>query len=163
MPSGKQGSPRFLADAMLGSLARKLRALGFETTYYREGDDEGLLRLALNEGRVVLTSDRSLASRAGGRGVRAILVGGNHDRARLRGIVRSARLAGPTLRAGDSLCSNCGGELKVIPRASAQKLVPLSVWRRHRLFFVCSKCGQVYWRGSHWKKLTSLARLLREE
>jgi uncharacterized protein len=163
MPPGKQGSPRFLADAMLGSIARKLRALGFETTYYREGEDEGLLALAFNEGRVVLTSDRSLAARAGAKGVSAILVGGNNDRARIRGIVRSARLAGTPLQAGDSLCSNCGGELQVIPRASALNMVPPSVGRTHRLFFRCSRCGQVYWRGSHWKKLTSLARLLREE
>jgi uncharacterized protein len=163
MPPGRQSSPRFLADAMLGSLARKLRALGFETAYYREGDDTELLALALSEGRVVLTSDRSLAARAGAKGVRALLVEGSNDRARIRGIVRSARLAGVTLQRGDSLCSNCGGELQAISRASALGMVPPAVGRRHRLFFRCLKCGQIYWRGSHWKKLMSLARLLKEE
>jgi len=148
---------------MLGSLARKLRAFGFDTAYYREGGDEGVLALAVSEGRVVLTADRSLAARAGADGVTAILVEGDNDRARIRGLVRSARLAGIQLKAGDSLCSNCGGELLTVPRASARTMVPPSVGRRHRLFFRCSKCGQFYWRGSHWKRLMSLARLLKEE
>ena len=163
MPVCKRSDPRFVADAMLGSLARKLRALGFETSYYKEGDDERLLVVASGEGRVILTSDRSLAAHAGAEGARAILVEGTNDRARIRGIVRSARLAGIPLLAGDSLCSSCGGALRTIPRAAALGTVPPSVGQRHRLFFVCTQCGQVYWRGSHWKKLMSLARLLREE
>ena len=148
---------------MLGSLARKLRALGFDTTYYRAGGDKALLEFATRGRRVVLTSDRSLAARAKASGVRAILVGGSNDRARINGIVRAARVAGIPLLAGESLCSVCDGELRPLPRAAALSLVPPSVGRRHRLFFRCSVCGQVYWRGSHWKRLMSLARLLKEK
>jgi len=155
-------TPRFLADAMLGSLARKLRALGFDTTYYNQGGDKGLLTLASQEGRVILTSDRQLVSRAHPAGVSAFLVMGDTDRTRIRGIVREARLEGLHLVPGDSLCSLCGAELYHLPRAAAQQVVPPSVGRRHRLFFRCSKCGQVYWHGGHWKKLMSLARLLEE-
>ncbi len=44
MPTG----PRFVADAMLGSLARKLRIFGFDTLYFREGPD---LELELHRAR----------------------------------------------------------------------------------------------------------------
>jgi uncharacterized protein with PIN domain len=163
MPHPKSQRVRFLADAMLGSLARKLRALGFETEYYRSGGDEGLLAAASRGGRIILTADRSLAAHATARGARAFLVVGKNDRARIRGITRSARDAGIPLRRGPSLCSVCGAELERITREHALGFVPPSVGRRHRLFFRCSACGQFYWRGSHWKKLISLARVLDEE
>ncbi len=49
--------PRFVADAMLGSLARKLRIFGFDTLYFKDGGDSELLKLAKSEGRILLTSD----------------------------------------------------------------------------------------------------------
>ena len=47
---------RLVADAMLGRLAKWLRVLGYDTLYWR-GDDAGLVRLAVAEGRLVLTRD----------------------------------------------------------------------------------------------------------
>ena len=49
--------PHFIADAMLGRLARWLRLLGFDTLYYPDIGDRDLLRLSLQEGRVILTRD----------------------------------------------------------------------------------------------------------
>lgn len=146
---------------MLGSLARKLRALGFDATYYRQGDDQGLLRAA-EGGRVLLTSDRGAAERARRGGVPAILVAGNDDRARVRSVARGAREAGVALVGGDPLCSLCGGELETLRRAEVRGAVPPSVELRHREFYRCSSCGKLYWKGSHWKKLRSLARQLEE-
>ena len=149
-----------VADAMLGSLARKLRALGFDTAYYRSGDDRGLVDLAAREGRTILTSDRSLAQRAGSKGVGALLVAGRNDRERSRALARGALAAGITLGPGDPLCSLCGGDLDSVPKLEIAGKVPPSVERRHRLFFRCRSCGQLYWRGSHWKKLMALKRQL---
>jgi len=154
------GRTRFIADAMLGSLARKLRAFGFDATYYKDGDDAGLLRLALRDGRIVLTADRSLAARADARGIRTIFLVGDSDGKRLGSLARGARAAGVSLVRGDSLCSLCGGELRAVKKNEISGEVPPSVRRRHRLFFQCESCGQIYWRGSHWKRLMSLARRL---
>jgi uncharacterized protein with PIN domain len=151
----------FVADAMLGSLARKLRALGFDTVYYKTGDDSDLLDLAAREERVILTSDRSLASRALAKRLRAILLIGKNDRVRVRRLAGAAQLWGIPLVRGDPLCSLCGGRLARLRRKDVKGRVPLSVERRHRLFYKCFSCGQVYWRGSHWKKLRSLARQLK--
>ena len=51
---------RFLCDAMLGGLAKWLRAAGYDAYYAREGtdvSDRTLTAKALEEGRVLLTSD----------------------------------------------------------------------------------------------------------
>ena len=145
---------------MLGSLARKLRALGFDATYYRSGDDAGIMELSKREDRIILTADRFLAARAGTTGLRAILVQGNSDGKRVSSIARGAAAMGFGLTRGDPLCSICGAELRSVKKEEVRERVPTSVRLRHRLFFECSSCRQVYWRGSHWKKLMSLTRRL---
>ncbi len=50
---------RLVADAMLGRLAKWLRALGYDTLYWR-GDDAGLVRIAMVEDRLLLTGDTRL-------------------------------------------------------------------------------------------------------
>src|SRR5574337_881847 len=55
-------SMRFVADAMLGRLAKWLRLAGYDTLYWR-GDDARLVRLALAENRVVLTRDTRIPPR----------------------------------------------------------------------------------------------------
>lgn len=146
---------------MLGSLGRKLRALGFDTKYYKDGEDSALLRLAASEKRVVLTSDRQLASRASALGIAVFLLSGSNDGARVAEISRAAARQGIDLTRGPPLCSLCGGPLAEISKGEAAGLVPAAVERRHRRFQRCGSCGQVYWKGSHWKKLRLLARRLR--
>jgi uncharacterized protein with PIN domain len=167
MPSGAQKPPasspprtRFITDAMLGSLTRKLRALGFDATYYREGDDCGLVEAAAREGRLILTSDRGVAALGAARGVRAFLLGGRSDGERVSALAKAFEASGTPLVRGAPLCSLCGGELEGVRRAEVAGRVPPSVAARHRLFYRCASCGQLYWRGSHWKKLRSLARRL---
>lgn len=145
---------------MLGSLARKLRMLGLDASYFRSGDDYSLLSAARREGRIILTADRALSSMARRRGLTVILVSGRTDGARLRVMARSANASGIPLVRGDPLCSVCGGGLRKLTREDVTGRVPAPVERRHRLFYECSVCQKLYWRGSHWKKLRSLVRYL---
>ena len=55
---------KFLADSMLGKLARWLRMLGHDVTYNVELDDNVLLEVAKKENRVLLTRDLELYQRA---------------------------------------------------------------------------------------------------
>ena len=52
--------PRFVADAMLGRLARWLRTLGYDTACDDAIPDAELVRRAFEEGRHILTGDRRL-------------------------------------------------------------------------------------------------------
>ena len=54
---------RFLCDEMLVRLARLLRAAGYDTSLATDGEaDAALLRLARDEGRILLTRDKRLAA-----------------------------------------------------------------------------------------------------
>ena len=163
LPPKRPSGTRFVADAMLGSLARKLRAFGFDTSYFREGNDADLLALARSEERVLLTSDRSLAELARARAVPVLTITGSKEGARILSLRRAAIAGGVGLQRGPPMCSVCNGSLVALGRAEAAGHVPLSVTKRHRLFFRCEVCGRYYWRGAHWKKLRWLERRLGEK
>ncbi|QQG49240.1 MAG: hypothetical protein HY247_02710 [archaeon] len=150
-------------DAMLGSLARKLRAFGVDSLYYKHGNDEGLIQIAREQGRVVVTADRALAARARSKGVRAVLVIGISDSGRIASMAKEFEEAENPLRLGAPRCSVCNGTLQAIAKRDLRGRVPRASEERHRLFYACSECGKVYWKGSHWKKLRSLERRLREK
>jgi uncharacterized protein with PIN domain len=151
--------PRFVVDAMLGSTARKLRIFGFDTLYFRDGGDADLESVGKKERRIILTSDKALFAHSLRRGNRAILVEGTNDRARLISIIRQA---GPGLasRKGRraSRCALCNGELEVLKkRDAAKEEIPAKVLARHRLFFRCTSCSKLYWRGGHWDRIRRLS------
>lgn len=145
---------------MLGSIARKLRIFGFDTSYFAEGDDLELEKLAKSERRVILTSDKRLFALSSKKGVQAILVEGEDDRAKLRSIAKHVT-PGVTLRLGGeraSRCAVCNGELQPIERGKANASeIPPKIIARHRLFYVCRSCPRFYWRGKHWDRLRRLS------
>lgn len=145
---------------MLGSTARKLRAFGFDTTYFRGRDDLVLLASAKKENRIVLTADRSLAARAGALGSKALLLVGETEGERLGAIKTMTESAGTRLVRGPPRCSLCNSRLQALPRSEVVGRIPGSIAARHRLFFRCVACGKYYWRGGHWKKLRWLSRRL---
>ncbi|MGA1791980.1 MAG: Mut7-C RNAse domain-containing protein, partial [bacterium] len=54
---------RFLADFMLGRLARWLRVLGYDTIYSRKGIESVLMVKAYREDRIILTRNTRLFKR----------------------------------------------------------------------------------------------------
>jgi len=50
----------FVLDVHLGKLARILRLLGFDVTYRNNYDDAEIIRIGLNEHRIILTRDRRM-------------------------------------------------------------------------------------------------------
>ena len=61
---------RFLCDQMLERLGRYLRAAGYDTAIVEPGtSDDVTVRQTEEQDRILLTCDRELAGRAGGRAV----------------------------------------------------------------------------------------------
>lgn len=138
---------RFVADAMLGTLAKWLRILGFDTLFDANLNDHQLVRLARAENRVLLTRDHELARR---RGLHTLLVTAEHLDDQVRQVLADLSLA---TDCAFSRCPVCNQLLEAIDRETAQARVPAYVVHTHDSFSRCPACQRVYWRGTHWQQM----------
>ena len=143
----------FIADAMLGRLARWLRLLGHDTLYERDITDDALLIIARREGRIILTRDTRLIQRRAAKG-QALLIVSNDTAGQLKEVMEHF-----SLKAMDTpRCSLCNGLLvQVMDKRSLKDLVPEYVFLHQGKegFFRCSECGHLYWEGSHLEGIRS--------
>jgi uncharacterized protein with PIN domain len=139
---------KLLCDHMLGSLARWLRFMGYDTAYPEPGPDRMLIERARAEGRVLLTRDKELARRIPD----AIQIRSDDLEEQIRevALVLSLRLIDPLSR-----CSLCNELLVPAPPQEVKDLVPTGVHSRHQAFWRCPSCHRVYWQGSHWDKMVA--------
>ena len=144
---------RFLCDAMLGGLAKWLRAAGYDAYYAREGtdiDDRVLTEKALGEGRVLLTGDRGFLERAPVRDgkLELLLLPPVPVEEQLRTVAERFGL-----EPRPSRCMECNGELEGVPPEVVADRVPPGVFEKCREFWLCRGCGRVFWHGSHWNRI----------
>jgi len=145
---------KFLADSMLGKLARWLRMLGQDVTYNVQLDDNELLESAKKETRVLLTKDLELYRRATAKGIEASFVEGKSEPERLAEV---ARRYGLTLAVDmeKSHCPVCNTKLKVAPKEQLFGELQKNTFTYYDKFWKCPNCGQIYWQGAHWKQISS--------
>ncbi len=145
---------RFLCDAMLGGLAKWLRAAGHDTLYASEdtdaSSDRELVRLAMGQERTLLTSDAGFLERAPVRDgeVGFLFVPHATVEERLRLVAGHYRLERHAPR-----CMRCNGKLEEISREEAERIVPEKVAERQDEFFRCKSCGRLFWYGTHWERI----------
>lgn len=149
---------RFLADGMLGRLTRWLRMMGHDVEYASRLDDAELIQRAGAEGRTLLTRDVELYRRAAARGLDALLVGGGSEAERLAELAERFHLR-LEIDVAVSRCPKCNTMIRPAPPEEVADRVPRGTASRYREFWECPGCGQVYWRGSHWRQIE---RTLRE-
>ncbi|WP_297548808.1 Mut7-C RNAse domain-containing protein [Thermococcus sp.] len=152
---------KFIADMMLGRLARWLRLYGHDTLYGIKDDDE-IIRVALREGRIILTKDVALARRAERLGARVFLLRSNS----LEGQVRELKELGVEfgeLFPSKARCPKCNGPIKPVSKSDVKERVPHKVYESYDEFYVCQKCGQIYWPGKQWREMLKIDKKLRGE
>lgn len=136
-------SRKFVADNMLGKLARWMRLLGCDVYYDNVAEDSELLAIALDQKRILLTRDHELAERAGESGY---LVETEGTENQLAEIILTFDIE-PRLY-GDR-CPNCNGVVREVPKKTIEDYVPQYTYMTHEKFRQCNDCGQVFWEGSH--------------
>ncbi|MFC1984789.1 Mut7-C RNAse domain-containing protein, partial [Chloroflexota bacterium] len=57
------GNIKFIVDNNVGKLTRWLRMMGYDTLFFDGEDDWQMVRIALDEGRVMLTRDTQIMKR----------------------------------------------------------------------------------------------------
>ncbi len=142
---------KFITDGMLGRLSRWLRIIGYDVKYVRNAADEELLRGAEEEGRIMLTRDRSLYAMAKRRGIGAILL---EEKDLFGQLTRLVELGAIDVNpSSESRCPLCGSALREVGRDEVAGRVPAKSLALYEEFWECEGCGKVYWMGSHWRRI----------
>ena len=158
---------RFLTNGMLGKLTRWLRLAGHDVIYVGElkvpakEQDECLVRKARDEGRILLTKDMGLYRRASKGGVRALLIRGTTVVSQIREISSEFGVR-IKINQEKSRCPMCNGELEKRGMREVKNFLPEKITKSKRTFWICSRCGKIYWRGKHWKNILKTVRELGE-
>ena len=140
---------KFIADCMLGKLAKWLKILGFDTLFFsRIGDDE-LLSIAQKENRVLLTRDTGLLERAHGH--TTLFINSEEYTTQVRQVLDRFCLRDEV--SPYSRCIECNLTLKNISRSKAKNLVTPFVYESNQAFSLCPRCGRLFWRGTHHKDM----------
>ena len=137
---------KFVADCMLGKLAKWLRILGFDAVFFSKIDDDDLLSLAKAEGRILLTRDTDLSGKGGK--VQTFFVRSEVWRDQVLQVLDELDIwnaARPYSR-----CLECNTDLKPLPKERAINLVSPFVYEQSEVFALCPDCGRVFWKGSHF-------------
>jgi uncharacterized protein with PIN domain len=136
----------FILDVHLGKLARRLRLLGFDCLYDNRYDDAGIVGLAGEQGRIILTRDRGLLKH---RLVRhGYLVRSTTVAVQVREVLERYRLF-RCIRLWQR-CMACNGLLEGVAKSAVLHRLEAKTRLYYEEFHRCTGCGRLYWPGSHY-------------
>jgi uncharacterized protein with PIN domain len=145
---------KFIADAMLGRLAKWLRLSGCDVLYYPDISDRQVIKISREQGRTILTRDTRMLQCKGAKG--AVFIQSDHVLEQLREMKSMLDFSNPELV---ERCVVCNGQLQRIEdRDEVKALVPDYVYHKYGSFMRCSSCGKVYWKGSHYNNIAERIR-----
>ena len=139
---------RFVADRMLGKLAKWLRIIGQDVTYGPHLSGYGLIRAARREGRLILTRDRGVAKKSP---PEYLMIQSDRFREQLKQVVQTCRL--DPVKNPFTRCLECNTLLDPIPKKAVQGKVPPYVFSTQERFSFCRKCQRIYWPATHQQRM----------
>ena len=148
-PSTSPAQILFVADRMLGRLARMLRLLGYDTLYSAAATPAEVTAMALAGERIILTRGRAEQRFPGVSNIHSIQ--SDSPPKQLREVVRQYRL---DARAGLwTRCTACNASIGPVEKSTVKSEVAPKVYELYSDFYRCAGCGRVYWRGSHVERI----------
>lgn len=158
----------FIIDRMFGRLVTRLRMLGYDTIYIAdaktkpEKEDDFLLLIAKVSGRILITRDKALAERAKKFNVLCHYMKKDKPIKQLEELYFKYNLDINPKMVRCSICNShirrvdCENEIHILDKP----YVPKRLIDEGTDFWFCLCCGQVYWKGSHWKNMINELKLL---
>jgi uncharacterized protein len=134
---------KFVADVMVGKLARWLRVLGFDVAYSNVLDDDEIVGLARAEHRVILTRDTGIAARCHDQCL--FITSGDYKEQVLQ-VLRKFDLTDFNVF---SRCLECNTPLHRVDREEVFERVPPFIYLTQERFATCPSCNRVFWHGTH--------------
>ncbi|MBI4042933.1 MAG: hypothetical protein HY391_05600 [Deltaproteobacteria bacterium] len=149
--------PKFIADKMLGRLAKWLRFMGFDVIEAKREGDEDLHVLALQEERVILTRDRILAQAIASDC--SLLIPHESLDDQIRFVVHALEISAESVSEQIlTRCSSCNTLLVARHLSEVEERVPDYPRRHKSRFWECSTCHRVFWEGTHYDRIQKVIR-----
>lgn len=140
---------RFILDVHLGKLARRLRLLGIDSDYRNDFPDAEIMQRAFAEHRIILTRDRGILKHR--KVTHGYLVRSDHVDVQLGEVMQRFQLVEEVQPW--SRCMACNGKLEDVEKQVVLDRLEPKTRRYYDEFRRCTKCDQIYWQGSHFKKI----------
>jgi len=147
---------KFIADSMLGRLARWLRLLGYDTAYYSHIEKSLLLRISREEERILLTRDTRLVRVRGL--TQHLLLTDNDPLEQLKKVITTFALFPPGKSPESFMspvigrCTLCNSILENVSKEQAKGRVPEYVLLTTETIKKCPGCEKYYWKGTHQER-----------
>ncbi len=144
--------PLFVLDVHLGKLARYMRISGFDCLYSNSFEDREISEIAFRESRIVLTRDRGLLKRSCVK--RGHWVRSQQPADQLKEVIERFNLEkriNPL-----SICPSCNGILAKTRKEDIAEKLPAKTALYYNEFSICTACGKIYWKGSHFRMIEKL-------
>ncbi len=142
---------RFIVDTNVGKLAKWLRIMGYDALFINGIDDDQLIKIALEEKRIILTRDTHIFERRIASKLKGILIENDDIWTQLRQVVHTLNLR--YKRRQFTLCIGCSQALIPKEKEEVRELVPPYVFQTQSKYMQCPTCGKIYWRGTHWQRM----------
>lgn len=150
--SNRIGPKKFVLDIHLGKLARLLRLLGFNTLYENDLDDDEIIKIALEDQRIILTRDLGILKN--NKVKRGYWLRSQDSEIQLEEVLTYFDLKNkvkPFTR-----CMICNGLVKEVEKSKIKNQLEPLTKENFNEFFQCQQCEQVYWKGSHYQRMKGL-------
>jgi len=144
---------KFVIDTNVGRLARWLRMMGYDALLFHELDDGLMVKLALAQGRTIVTKDTEFMKRRSitSHKVRAVLVSGDDPELQMLKVIAELQL--DTRFNPFTRCLECNAPLQARDRDGIKEEVPPRVYEKQYQYMECPVCRRLYWQGTHWENM----------
>ncbi|MBW1673648.1 MAG: hypothetical protein JRJ45_08390 [Deltaproteobacteria bacterium] len=138
----------FVADTMLGKLAKYLRVMGYDTFYQTGYPDQRLSEL-VKEGRILLTRNHATATQYSN----SVFIDHDLVKDQLKAVDNSLKLTRDR-KEWFSRCIVCNSLLSKAELEVARQNVPDFVFfTYHERIVFCPICKRFYWPGTHRERM----------
>jgi uncharacterized protein with PIN domain len=137
---------KFVTDASLARLAKWLRLLGCDTVVFPREAGREMLRLAVAEGRIVLTRRQDMTGRQFSG--RLFLIKDVDIGNQLNSVIYEFSLEIDKQKMF-RVCLECNEKLYPVERGAVRDLVPPFVFENCTKYNQCPRCHKIYWMGTH--------------
>ena len=146
---------KFIADIMVGKLAKYLRMAGLDVIYINTASDDEIIKIASDTDRMVLTRDSLMLARKEFKNgtLKNLYIKDEKLKNQLEQIKSDLKIS---LEPNLTRCVECNQILIRVKKEDIKNKIPPYVYKTQQSFLYCKKCDKYYWKGTHYQNIKNI-------